>query len=134
MSLEDLNRNINRWILDLNTSKTKLVKETSHCSDNKKCVYIRTYREGYAYLIELECDYNFVENRRTSEYRVIGFCKPDSYLTRVEIHLAQLAKLYRHMDKCPYTDWYIPNCLENSISSLENLQFEYALDHCWVKL
>lgn len=128
MDTEELNRKVNIW-MDSQAEYGVSVVNTSPIDASKKVTRIRVYQDDYVYLLDI------IYQDSDKAWKVIGFCKPDGDLTRVEIEMVRLHTLFENMVSKECVDpWFADTIshVSSSLSHLEAAHYIYAQKFCWM--
>ena len=90
---------------------------------------IRVYQDDYVYLLDVTLN--------AGKWSVVGFCKPDGELTRLEIEMVRLRTLLnKFLEKEPSDPYYLDvvTHMTSALSHLETSHRIYGSRFCWVEV
>ena len=128
MDLNELNRKVNLWMSD---SKRYVVSVlgTRPRDAYSEVSRIRVYQDDYVYLLDVTLS--------AGKWSVVGFCKPDGELTRLEIEMVRLHTLLNQFLDKESSDPYYLDVVTNMTSALSHLETShriYGSRFCWVEV
>ncbi len=127
MDTEELNRKVNIWMRDSSRYFVSVVN-TRPVDIYNEVIRIRVYQDDYVYLLDVICETG-------GNWKVIGFCKPNGELTRIEIEMVRLHNLLVNLtSKEPTNPWFADTTshMSSALEHLETAHRIYATKFCWM--
>lgn len=128
MDLDELNRKVNLWMRDSKKYSVSVIG-TRHMDAHSEVSRIRVYQDDYVYLLDITIN--------AGNWSVVGFCKPDGDLTRLEIEMVKIHTLLNKFLENEADDPYYLDVVTNMTSALSHLETShriYGSRFCWVEI